>query len=90
MEYEGLIELIMIYVVEEALILLPLLMVVGFLLKNTLYVYDKYIPLILVGLGILLAVLLLGFSLETIIQGVFVAGLAVLSNQIYKQSKKEY
>ena len=49
---------------------------------------DKYIPVILLPLGIVGAVALMGFSAESVIQGILVTGATVLTNQVVKQSSK--
>lgn len=50
---------------------------------------DKYIPIILLPLGILGAMALGKPCVDTAIQGVLVAGAAVYGNQLVKQMKKE-
>lgn len=75
-------------IVEQAYILIPTLYVIGMILKTSM-VKDKYIPLILLGLGIAGAVAMMGFSLQSVIQGILVTGAAVFTNQLIKQSKKE-
>ena len=74
------------YVQEEALILVPVLFVLGLLFKNTPRVPDWTIPWALLVIGIVLAVLLLGDPLQGIIQGVLVAGATVLAHQLVKQT----
>jgi hypothetical protein len=44
------------FVNAELLVLVPVLYVLGVMLKNTLLVKDKFIPLILGGVGVVLAV----------------------------------
>lgn len=74
---------------EEAIIVVPFLWVIGTFLKNTLFIKDKYIPLILLCIGISTSVVILGFNIQAIIQGVFVSGTAVFGHQLLKQRKKE-
>lgn len=76
------------YVVNEALILVPVLNVIGCFIKGTEKIEDKYIPLILLVLSIILSIALIGFSVDSIIQGVLVAGAAVLTNELIKQNKR--
>ena len=76
------------YVTENALILVPVLVVVGMILKNIELIPDKYIPVILLPLGILSAMAIGGWNVEMAIQGVLVTGCAVYGHQIYKQLKK--
>ena len=76
------------FIMENALVLIPTLYVIGAILKKTEYVADKYIPVILLPLGIVGAVALMGLSAESVIQGILVAGATVLTNQVVKQSSK--
>ena len=80
---------ILAYIVDRALILIPVLNILGMILKNTEKIPDKFIPLILLVFGILGAVALSGFSSDSVVQGVLVTGAAVYGNQIVKQLKKE-
>lgn len=76
------------FVADGYLILAPVLYVLGMIMKKTEKVSDKYIPLVLLVFGILLACLLGGFSAVSVIQGILVTGLAVLANQVVKQVNK--
>jgi len=77
------------YISEEKLILIPVLYLLGMILKSIKVFNSKYIPLVLIFIGIILATLLGPFTIKevtnSIIQGILVAGAAVLSNQVYKQ-----
>lgn len=77
------------YIVENALVLIPVLNVIGVIIKNTEKVPDKYIPLILLLFGVLGTIAILGLSPHSVVQGVLVTGVAVYGNQIVKQLKKE-
>ena len=76
------------YVIENALILIPALVIIGQIIKNIEVIPDKYIPLILLVFGIGGAIACVGVSVDAIIQGVLVTGAAVYGNQIVKQLKK--
>ncbi len=76
------------FITENALLLIPVLNVLGTIIKNTEKIPDKYIPIILLALGILGTVAILGFSPESVVQGVLVTGTAVYGNQVVKQLKK--
>ena len=76
------------YIVENSLILVPCLLVLGSILKGTEKVKDKYIPLILLPLGIVGAVAIGGFNVDSIIQGILVTGASVYCNQLFVQGKK--
>jgi len=48
------------YVIEQALVLIPALYVLGMIIKHTQFIKDKYIPVILLAVGIAGAIALLG------------------------------
>lgn len=77
------------YITEHALILIPVLNILGMIIKGFPKIPDKYIPLILLFFGITGAVAIMGFNVQGIIQGVLITGTAVYGNQIVKQLKKE-
>ncbi|MBM7868899.1 Mn2+/Fe2+ NRAMP family transporter [Clostridium pascui] len=74
----------MYYVVEQALILIPVLYVLGIMLKNTNKIKDWCIPWILLFVGVLGAISLMGFNAYAIIQGVLVTGVTIYANQLLK------
>lgn len=76
------------FITEQALILVPALYVIGLILKNS-SVKDKFIPIVLLILGIGGSIALIGLSAQAIIQGILVTGAAVFSNQLIKQVQKE-
>ena len=78
------------YITENAYILIPALLIIGQIIKNIKVIPDKWIPLILLPLGIVGAMALGGWTFESVLQGILVTGVTVYGNQIYKQlSKKE-
>ncbi len=77
------------YIIENALVLIPVLNVIGAIIKDIEKIPDKYIPLILLGFGVLGSVAVLGISPESVVQGVLVTGAAVYGNQVVKQLKKK-
>ena len=78
------------YIMENALVLIPVLVIIGEIIKNIEKIPDKWIPLILLPLGIAGALCLGGLSVDSAIQGILVTGAAVYGNQIVKQlGKKE-
>lgn len=76
------------FVTENALLLIPVLNIIGAIIKNTEKIPNKYIPIILLFFGILGAVAILGLSPESVVQGILVTGTAVYGNQVVKQIKK--
>lgn len=69
--------------------LIPVLNIIGLIIKKTEKIPDKYIPLILLGFGIIGAVAVMGINAPAVIQGVLVCGAAVFGNQVVKQIKKD-
>lgn len=76
------------YVIDQALVLIPVLYVIGYIIKQSM-VNNKYIPIILVAVGIALSIALLGANIQSIIQGILVAGVTVLGDQVVKQLNKD-
>lgn len=74
------------YVVQQALIIIPVLLVIGKIIKETPTVKDWLIPYMLLAFGVVFAVALIGFSVDAVIQGVLVSGAAVFGNQLFKQA----
>lgn len=79
---------ILTYITENALILIPVLIIIGQIIKNIEKIPDKWIPLILLPIGIVGAMALGSWTVDSAIQGVLVTGAAVYGNQIVKQLKK--
>ena len=77
------------YVNEYALIVIPVLYVIGMMLKGLELIPDKYIPIILLVIGIAVCVGLNGFNANSVIQGILVTGVTVYVNQLLVQSKKD-
>ena len=77
--------------IEQMLILIPVLYIVGALIKNTPKITDWVIPWILLVIGVAAAIAIgLGAGItipDAIIQGVLVTGVTVLTNQLIKQTK---
>ena len=76
------------YISDNALVLIPVIYIVGMFLKGLEGVSDKYIPFVLMFVSIAFSVAMLGPNVDSIIQGILIAGATVLSNQLIKQSKK--
>lgn len=74
------------YIINEALIIIPVLWILGTFLKKTPEIADWTIPWILLVVGILIAVGVIGFTIDAAIQGVLVTGAAVLGHQLLKQT----
>lgn len=76
------------YITQNALILIPALLIIGQIVKGIEKIPNKYIPLILLPIGIICAMALGGWTADSAIQGVLVTGAAVYGNQIWKQLGK--
>ncbi len=74
------------FIPEQLLILVAALYVIGIFLKNTSKVEDWVIPWFLLIIGVIGALAIEGFSALAIIDGIICAGVAVLTNQLIKQS----
>ena len=79
---------VMEYIIEEALIIVPALWVLGAFLKKS-KLKDKFIVWVLLVIGIGLSFGLLGISVDSVIQGILVSGAAVLGHQLIKQTMKK-
>jgi hypothetical protein len=75
------------YIVEEALIVIPVLWVIGKLLKDTPKIQNWLIPWVLLVIGVLATMGIMGFTIESAIQGVLVAGASVFGHQLLKQTQ---
>ena len=78
------------YIVENKLILIPVLYVINYILKKAAFVPDKFLPLVLLGVGIIISVLMGGDTIiNNIVQGILVTGATVLTDQIIVQTKNK-
>ncbi len=75
------------YITENGLVLIPVLNVIGAMVKGIDKIPNKYIPLILLVFGILGAFAVMGVTPQSAIQGVLITGTAVYGDQILKQIK---
>lgn len=79
---------VMNFILDNALIFIPVIYILGSMLKGTEHVPDKYIPIILLPIGIALSIFSTGVSVDAVVQGVLVVGAAVYANQVKKQIAK--
>ena len=86
------------YIRPELLLTVPVLWVLGKILKEASFLRDKWIPLVLGGAGILLAVCWIGGGGEpfgvtglftAVTQGILCAGAAVYGHQLIKHMKNK-
>lgn len=79
-------ENIMSYITSEALVLIPVICVLGLIIKQTGFIKDKFIPAILLVFGIGLGIFVVSFDIQGVINGILVTGVAVYVDKfIYKQ-----
>jgi len=74
------------FIIDQAFILVPVLYIIGKILKNTPKIKDWTIPYLLLIFGIAGAIGIMGFTVEALFQGVIVTGMTVFSNQLIKQT----
>jgi len=77
------------YIAQNALVLIPVLYVLGMLIKNTEKIDDKYIPILLLIAGVAGAVGIMGINADAVVQGVLVTGTTVYTNQLIKQTTQK-
>ena len=77
------------YVVQEGLVMIPVLFIIGEIIKSTELLSNKWIPLSLLIVSIGFTPLLLGaYTADNVVQAVLVAGVTVFGNELIKQSSK--
>ena len=77
------------FIIEEGLIMIPVLYIIGEIIKFTGLLNNKWIPLTLLVFSLLFTPLLLGgFTPDNIVQAILVTGVTVLGDQLIKQTGK--
>ena len=77
------------FIIDEGLIMIPVLYIIGEIIKFTGVLNNKWIPLTLLVISLLFTPLLLGgFTPDNIVQAVLVTGVTVLGDQLIKQTGK--
>ena len=77
------------YVVQEGLVMIPALFIIGEIVKGTELLSNKWIPLVILIVSVGFTPLLLGaYTADSIVQAVLVAGVTVFGNELIKQSSK--
>ena len=77
------------YIVGNKLILIPVLYIIGYIIKNTRVIRNKFIPLLLLLIGIVLSVLMGGdMVINNVVQGILVTGATVMTDQMIRQTSK--
>ena len=77
------------YVVQEGLVMIPVLYIIGEIVKGTELLSNKWIPLVILIVSLGFTPLLLGaYTADNIVQAVLVAGATVFGNELIKQTSK--
>ena len=77
------------YVVQEGLVMVPVLFVIGEIVKGTELLSNKWIPLALLVVSVGFTPLVLGaYTADNIVQAILVVGVTVFGNELIKQSSK--
>ena len=77
------------YVVQEGLVMIPVLFIIGEIVKGTELLGNKWIPLAVLIISVGFTPLVLGaYTADNIVQAVLVAGVTVFGNELIKQSSK--
>ena len=77
------------YVVQEGLVMVPVLFIIGEIVKGTELLSNKWIPVAVLIVSIGFTPLVLGaYTAENIVQAILVAGVTVFGNELIKQTSK--
>lgn len=77
------------YIIEEGLILIPVLFIIGEMIRTSETINNKWIPLIILGFSLVITPYFIGeFNAENLVQAILIAGVTVYSDQVVKQFKK--
>ena len=77
------------YVVQEGLVMIPVLFIIGEIIKGTELLSNKWIPLVILIVSVGFTPLVLGaYTANNIVQAVLVAGVTVFGNELVKQTGK--
>jgi ABC-type uncharacterized transport system permease subunit len=85
------------YILPDIMVLIPVLIIIGMMLKKVSYIQDWTIPILLAVVGILLAIITIGakdgYTYESIvtgiIQGILATGMAVYVHQLSIQTGRK-
>lgn len=77
------------YIVQEGLVMIPVLFIIGEIVKGTELLDNKWIPLVVLVISVAFTPLVLGsYTANNIVQAVLVAGATVFGNELVKQTGK--
>lgn len=78
-----------IQLVPGMLVIPVVLMIIGYVAKQSSIIPDKHIPLLILVAGIGFGLWVVGLNVSGVIQGIGAAGITVLGHQTIKQQMKE-
>lgn len=70
---------------KKALPFLPVLLILGNILKSFEFIPDEFIPVIIIISSIIITGIYLGFTKQSILQGIFLGASAIGMHQVPKQ-----
>ncbi|WCN39545.1 phage holin family protein [Aneurinibacillus uraniidurans] len=70
------------------LVIPAVLMVIGYVAKQSSIIPDKHIPLLILAAGIGFGLWVVGLNVSGVVQGIGAAGITVLGHQTIKQQMK--
>lgn len=73
---------------EGLYILIPVLWIIGAVIKKSAKIKSNYIPYFIIVISILYVFLLTQDIVEALVQGIIVAGITVLAHQLVVQTKE--
>ena len=77
------------YVVNEGLVMIPVLFTIGQIIKGTEVIANKWIPVAVLFISLGFTPLVLGaYTPDNVVQAVLVAGATVFVNELNKQTNK--
>ena len=75
------------FISEGNIYIIAVIYAIGMFIKAS-AIKDKLIPFILLALGIVFSMLLNGFNVDSVMQGILCSASAVFVNQLVKQAKE--
>lgn len=82
-------ELFIAFISEKSYVLIPVIYIIGLFFKSLNAISDKYIPALLLCVGIILSASINGLGVDSFIQAVLCSAVAVFFNQTFKQLVKK-
>lgn len=78
------------FILDEGLVMIPVLYIVGEIIKHTDVIEDRWIPITLLLFSVAMTSALLGaYTVENTVQAILVTGATVFVDQLDKQARKD-